>query len=622
MRPVQAARFALAALVLALALVPFPALAGGRRNATLTVTSPLHGAFTTAGTVTVTGTVTNVPTGSTAVVTVNGTNVPLNPDGSFSTVVALNGSIVFNPIETRLVQPNFKIDRRVVVAGASVADGAFSTQALALRLNDSGLDQLEPVVTSLVDLDLATLLPPNTLVIDNFCYATIFGACIGRADARIEGSPPPSIGSFSINIDSQPGMAFGDILLNNLFVRARVEDASGVPFTCHLNVTAATTSIEGDFGLDPLAAAPENVDVHQIGGANVIFGGFSDSNNCDGIFGGIIEFFIDLFVGDIQDLMEPAFENFLNTVDGAGNTPVAGAIEAAINEIEIAGPIGDSLGVTLDAPLFTVAEDASGITLGTNARITSTVGQPGCTPPAGTPNLAASLHVPEPFPSFGANTPGGTPYDLGISISSSAFNQLLKAQIECGLLQVDLDEFELFGLTVPLTAGLASVLIPQFSLIPPTVPLIARIQPTLSPVITGNAGPAGELVELRMGQLSVDLRDDPVGGTGNNLSYLKVAIDFRVGLNFAFDGGQLVPTISAIDLGNVTVSVQSTSLLGITPEDLQDAVPILIQGALPLLTGALGAFPIPSFFGFDLAPVETGMNGEFLAIFADLEPAP
>ena len=615
-----AVRFAFAVIVALLALVPNSAEAG-RRPAKLTVTAPVHGVFSTAGTVTVTGLVKNVNAAN-AVVTVNGAAVPVNSDGSFSAVVALNPSIVFNPIETRLVAPKFLIDRRVVVAGPSVADGAFSSQAIGLRLNDSGLNEFEPVVASMVDLDLATLLPPNTLVIDNYCYASIFGACIGRVDAVVEGSPPPSIGSFGINIDSQPGMAFGDINLQNLFVRARVFAVSGIGFTCHLNVTAATTQIQGDFGLSPMAGSPENVDVQQLGGANVIFGGFNDSNNCDGFLGGVVEFFIDLFVGDIQDLMEPAFENFLNTLDGAGNTPVAGAIETALAEIEITGPIGDSLGVVLDAPLFAVNEDAAGITLNSNGRILSTLGQPGCTPPPGTPDLPASLHVPEPFPSFGANTPGGVPYDLGIAISSAAFNQLLKAQIECGLLQTDLDEIDILGTTVPLTAGVAALLIPQFNQIAPSIPLIARIQPTLSPAITGNAGPAGESVEMRMGQLVVDLRDDPLGGTGHDISYVKVAIDLRVGVDFGFAGGELVPTITTVDPANVTVSLESSQFLTLTPESIQDVVPLLLEAALPILSGALGAFPIPSFFGFDLTPVSTGLNGEFLAIFANLDPAP
>ena len=168
-----AIRLALAAALALVALAPQSAEAGGRR-AKITVTAPVHGVFTTAANVTVTGQVQNAAPG-TAVVTVNGTAVPVNPDGSFSHVVTLNPSIVFNPIETRLVAPVFQIDRRVVVSGPVRRRRRVLEPGPALRLNDSGLDELEPVVTSLVDLDLATLLPPNTLVIDNYCYATIIG---------------------------------------------------------------------------------------------------------------------------------------------------------------------------------------------------------------------------------------------------------------------------------------------------------------------------------------------------------------------------------------------------------------------------------------------------------------
>jgi hypothetical protein len=387
-----------------------------------------------------------------------------------------------------------------------------------------------------------------------------------------------------------------------------------------VNISATTTQIQGDYTLEPLAASPENVDVQQLGGANVLFGGFSDTTDCDGWLGGVIEFFIDLLVGDIQDLMQPAFEDFLNEVDANGNTPVAGAIETALDGIEIAGPIGEGLNVVLDAPLFQVAEDATGITLGSDARVLSQVGSPGCMPPAGTPDLAASYHVPEPFPGFGANTPGGLPYDLGIAIATSAFNQLLKAQIECGLLQTDLTEFDVgTGTPLLLTAGLLGLLLPEFRALPPDLPLVARIQPSLAPALTGNAGPLGELTELRMGQLTVDLRDEPSMGS---TSYLKLVVDFRVGLDFDFVGGELLPTISAVDENDVLASVASSWFGTVTPEDIQFAVPILIQGALPILSSSLGSFPIPSFFGFQLAPVEVGLNGEFLAIFADLEVAP
>lgn len=628
LRPIRAAGLALLSflwLVSLAALVPVAAQAGRPRMAppVLVVTSPANGVFTNAGSIQVTGQVFNVNPNAT-VLTVNGVVVPLNSNGTFSHTLTLNSSIVFNPIETRIVSPQFRIDRRVVIAGESVADGDYSFDSLALRLNDSGLDALEPVVTSLVDLDLATLVPPGTQVINEFCVLRII-FCTLTADAFIEGSPPPSIGSFSIDIDSQPGFAFGDILLNNLFIRVKVQKGSVgiIGFTCHVNVSAVTTDIEGDFGLEPMVGDPQFVDVEQIGGANVLFGGFSDSTDCDGIFGSILELFVGLLVGDIQSLMQPAFEDFLNQTDLAGNTPVAGAIEAALSDISIAGPIGESLNVALSAPLFEVAEDAAGITLGADAAIVAQIGTgPGhCMPPPGTADLSASYHVSEPFPSFGPNTPvGNLPYDLGIAISTSAFNQLLKAQVECGLLQTDIAEFEFLGQTLPLTAGLLAALLPEFNGFSPVLPLIARLRPSTAPVLTGNPGPNGEATELRLGQLEVDLRDNPA--LGGNVSYLKLAVDFRVGLDFEFGSGVLQPVISSVNSGDIQVSVISSYFATITPEDVQGVLPGVLAGALPELSNTLGSFPIPDFFGFQLQAVEVGTNGEFLGIFADLVQVP
>ncbi len=623
-RPTRAAALALALLgsFSLPALAPSPAQAGRPRPPiVLTITSPPHGSFVAAPTVTVTGSVENLPFGG--FVTVAGALVSLGPGGTFSHEVTLNPSIVFNPIDTQVWAFKGKSDRRVVIAGESIIDGDFGEESLALRLNDSGLDQLEPVVTSLVDLDLATLVPPGTQVINEFCYATLFGFCIGTADAFIEGTPnPPSIGSFSIDIDAQPGGAFGDILLNDLYLRARVEDGNlGIGFTCHVDVDADTTDIQGDFGLEPMEGAPEFVDVEQIGGANVIFGGFQDATNCEGLLGGLLELFIGLLVGDIQDLMEPAFEDFLNTPDLVGNTPVAGAIEAALSDISIAGPIGDGLNVQLDAPLFQVVEDADGITLGSDARIAAEfgtgIGQ--CVPPPGAPDLPGSYHVAEPFPGFAATTPvGGVPYDLGIAISTSAFNQLLKAQVECGLLQAEIRSITIGTSTIPLTGVILGLFLPEFQQIGPT-PLVAVLQPTTAPLLTGNPGPLGEDGELRMGQLVVDIRRDVVGLPA--LSYLKIAVDFRVGLDFQFDelAGELQPVLSSLSPTDVAVGLLSTNFPTITPADVQNAVPGILVQALPALANTLGAFPIPDFFGFALAPIELGPSPDFLTIYANLE---
>src|SRR6185369_2241450 len=132
---------------------------------------------------------------------------------------------------------------------------------------------------------------------------------------------------------------------------------------------------------------------------------------------------IQAFLPDVEQLTINAMRDFLSDPDGAGpqDSPTAAAIESALAGVVIAGPIGDSLGVNFDAPLWGIPEDNNGITFGSDGRFTTSFGTgPGqCQPPAGAPNLTASYAVNEGTPSFGATTPiGHQPYDLAISISS------------------------------------------------------------------------------------------------------------------------------------------------------------------------------------------------------------
>ena len=63
---------------------------------------------------------------------------------------------MFNPMLAQILVPatGFRArDRVVVIAGSSIADGSFSPSAIALRINDSGFNDIEPRLNSLVDLD-------------------------------------------------------------------------------------------------------------------------------------------------------------------------------------------------------------------------------------------------------------------------------------------------------------------------------------------------------------------------------------------------------------------------------------------------------------------------------------
>src|SRR5262249_23031413 len=147
----------------------------------------------------------------------------------------------------------------------------------------------------------------------------------------------------------------------------------------------------------------------------------------------------------------------------------------------------------LDAPFFEAVEDPVGITLGSDAKFTVSVGNgPGqCIPPPGAPTFTASYAPASTFPTFGANTPvGGIPYGLGITLNTCAFNQLLPGQTECGLMLSSLTQIDLDGAggnpPLNITSSLLSFIIPEFGQLPANTPLRIDIAPTLAPIITGN----------------------------------------------------------------------------------------------------------------------------------------
>jgi hypothetical protein len=586
----------------------------------IVITTPSHGEFTTAMTTAVTGKIQNADLAVT-VVTVNGAVVALDGMGAFSTTVTLDPASVFNPIVVELLDTGngfARANRVTVISGDSIADGAFSPESLALRLNDSGLDTLEGIVADLVDFDPADLVPLGTIVLDEcVVFDPLFGFCLGSARVTIV-NPSPSASSFGISIDSMTNSVAADVLVTDLEISLDI-DGSGLVPNCPLDISADTTDIFGDYALDPDAIDPTTVDVNQLPGVQVVFGNFDHQlfGICDvPIIGDIIQ----LFLPDIETLFGDGFLGFLQDPDGAGplDAPVADAIQQALLGIEIAGPIGQSLGVTLNTPIFDIPEDPDGLTIGADTSVTATTGTGlgQCDAPPSAPDLVASLHVADPFPAFSPTTPSGSPYELGICISTSAFNQLLRAQIECGLLQLELTEFDFGSGPIPLTTGVLSILVPELALFPPSSPLVMRIIPTLAPVLTGNMGPGGELAELRVGHLLLELRD-PTPGV--NESLLIVAIDFRAGLELLIDDAtdQLAPTITTVSPEDVTVSILS-NLVQTNEATLQAALPTLLQVALPALGSSLGSFPVPSFLDLELDPVEISRNGAFMSIFANL----
>src|SRR6185369_12248633 len=211
-------------------------------------------------------------------VTINGVPAAaVNPIArTFTHTVVLNSSPVFNPIRatlTNLSNGDTVNDRVVVINGPSIADGLHSPQSVALRINDSGLDTLEPLVSQLAvgQFNLGALLPSGTVLADE-CFISVIG-CWGSARVTI-GNPSPSFGSFTIGLDSKPNVVNADIRVNDLRVDIDINGSGLVP-SCGLRLTANQMQLSGDYSLEPKVGDLSNIDVNLIGSAAVNFAGFN-----------------------------------------------------------------------------------------------------------------------------------------------------------------------------------------------------------------------------------------------------------------------------------------------------------------------------------------------------------
>jgi cysteine-rich repeat protein len=592
------------------------------------IDSPANGAFTTASSINITGHYTTLLPGQ-ETVTVNGVPAQvLNPvTRTFSHMVPLDPNAIFNPVLVTLTNTldgdNVR-SRIVVIDGQSVANGAYSLHSVALRVNDSGLASVEPLVADLAasGLDLGALLPPGTVLLPSQCFISVI-TCLGSASVTIA-SPPPSFSNVTLGLDSIVGAVTADIDIFNLRVDVQINGSGLVP-NCGLRLTANSLDLTGNYSLEPRVSDPSFVDVELVTPLNVNFSGFNHtftSGLCDApVIGDII----NAFLPDIQSAATNGIKNFLDDPDGPGpqQSPIAAAIQSALDGISIAGAVGQGVGLMLDTPFFAITEDDDGITFGSDSRFRVSIGTgPGqCIPPPGAPTLSASYSRSDVFPTFGPNTPvSNQPYGLGIAISTAGFNQLLRGQIECGLMQTSLTTIDLDGPggqpPLAITSTLLSLLIPQFSQLPPNTPLRIDIAPTLAPIVTGNSGPNGELTELKIAQITMN-----VVQPGPEIVWLGGVVDADLGMNLSFNGSGLAISLSTPQAGDVTITIVDNPL-GANEAAVETTLPALVTPLIPQLAGALSGFPLPEFFGLDLQGVEVSKSGQFLGLYANLVPAP
>ena len=585
------------------------------------IVTPKDGDIASGPTVTVDG---KLPEGAKpgGTLTVNGVPTTVQPSGTWSATVPASAgytttitAIYKNPGGAEFRQ------RNTVINGPKLAEGQFSPNGVGVRFTNTGLNNLGPVINSLAGgaFDIGSLLLAKNPLID---VKDAFLTIDVKGNAYEAG-----IGSADVQASSTASGVKTRITVKDMFigVKLNLNDGLAINANCSLELKLPQVVIDETFDLKP-AADPNYVDVNLVGSPTVNAGTVSYefiSGICDAdtfLIGDIVN---SLAGGQIQSLIGDGFNSQLGDPDGSGpaDSPVADAIETALAQISIAGSVGEAVKVNLNAPFTAINEGATGIDFRSNADFAATIGNgpTDCPAVAHAPDLGGTVDVPGAPPTPGATTPNGQPYGLGLTISSSAFNQLLGALTECGFLNQDISTISLGGPELPLTSSVLAAIIPAFGTeLPANTPIKIRVTPTAGPYLTEATGPNGEPGELVLGNLRlqfIETRD------GADFSWLDLAIDAPLGFDLAVDDvtGTLAPAITAPPASKVTTRVV-TNNLGANEPSVEAIFSSLFPGFVSSLGSGFAAFPLPAFLGLALDVKEITRTGNFWVLYSDLNP--
>ena len=570
-----------------------------------------RGVYTTSATQEITGTV-SIGNGDTLTsITVNGVEADVDGD-TWSAAIPLDGATILNAVIVEATYGTGEVirERRTVVYGDGstatvLPEGAVLDRSVGLRINESSFTKLGPVIKQLTTIDLAAIAPPGTVLIDECMTQIIFCTLYVQAQS----AAAPTISDFNVELQSHAGNAQALVTLDDLHldidVNARV---IGIPVNCDLEIDADQITIDGRYTLQPDPADPQYLDVNLVGTAPTVGITGVTSDFVGGICSvPLIEQIVSSVLGDVQTLMHDNLVAQLGDPDGAGaaDSPVADAIEAALANVQIAGPIGDSLGLDLASVLQDVVIDTEGLGFRASGSFTSSG------PAEGAPDLTGSVGWGDDLGAIGATSPSGAGFDVAVGASASSFNQLLAGQTERGLLNVDVSELD----GQPLTLKSLLDLIGAGGLVTEDMPLVIELRPEVAPIVTTSPGPDGALGEMRLSGYQVTVKvPDP------EAVMIQLVIDFTTGVDLQSVNGGL-----GFAIGQPAADAFATTItrnpLGIPEEVIEQVFEQLAPEVFASVQDALPAFPLPQFVGLDLQPVEVNRLGTGFVLYANLVPA-
>jgi hypothetical protein len=556
---------------------------------------------------------------------VNGVTATINADRTWFVTIPVDTTKYVTPVDAvyRSISGLEWSERQAIVHGPRLDEGQYSGNGVGMHFTNNGLDNLGPVIQDLAAgaFDISgLLLAQNPLFNEPNAFLTIDAT--GNAYEA-------GIGGVDLSATSTDGGVATHIDIDDLFVGVDMHLTDGllINIDCRLELQIPATTIDATFDLEPQASNPSFVDVNLVGSPAVTTGAVNYefiSGICDGdtfLLGDIV----NAFAGPmIQSLVAEGFSSNLGDPDGAGpaDSPIADAIETALAEISIAGSVGEAVHANLDAPFTLIDEGADAIDFRADADFFTTIGTgpSDCLPPAGAPDLAATFDVLGDYPTLGATTPGGDPYGLGLVISASAFNQLLGAMTECGIMNQDITEIPLGPVTLPITSSVLAGLVPQFASLPPNTPMLIKVKPTAAPFISPSPGPNGEPAELVLANLMIEFVEPKPTG---DVLWMTLAVDAPLGFDLAYDAsnGVLAPTITAPPASQVAARLKTNRIKAVA-SSIEAIFPTLFPSFVSSLGSSFAAFPLPAFLGLQLEVVDVDRQGNYFVLYGNLNQLP
>jgi hypothetical protein len=510
------------------------------------LTTPMAASWWSASPVDVTGRWENVNT-----ITVNDVPAALEDDGTFSTIISLTRGL--NTIEA-LGQGDHDsaFDRVGVLAGSWEDPSVAIVDALALRLNEDGIDQATDFAAGMVTVDLVN----ESVTAMNPVYEDSYGIW-GLTAVEIKGDID-EIRFSQVTIEASPstGLMSLEVTLPDLYVDLQAYgEIIGINFDTDASMEASKAIINGEMTLG--VDGRGNLTVDMIN-PQVELKNFSYDTSLlpwdieDWLFvdtiRGVVE---DMLVEKIEEMVPPLFEDLLSGLDLSFELDLLGA------------PL------SVSAAFTSASIDNKGMALSTSVS-------------ASVPLVGTKV-----YPGFLGSNPSTPDLDTRAPVSGAISDDL-----------VNLMFFEAWrGGVLDMTLSTDDGSLDPLLLIPlkaeqGTISLTANLPPVAIEVDGG--------LQVQAGELIVDI-STPGGELGESM---QLAVSVFIDLDISLEGG-----VAALKMGDpqITMMVRSSDW-GATDETTTR----LIEEMLPLGTfmALLGSleFPLPSLEGLTIKSADIGRN--------------